>query len=127
MNGLKRNNMMRAYTGFRGTQTVGAIQDQIPEELLKSLTGKQLGILMNVIDSAYKKGKAAAGAEIVDLSREDGAVYINGLGMIEWKEVDAKYEKVEEPYITSGGTNLGVMISHKKIENGRIEAIAKFD
>lgn len=64
MNTLKRKNMMAAYTGFKGHQTVQAVTKQIPEELFDRLTGRELGIVMSAINAAYHSGKADAGAEI---------------------------------------------------------------
>ena len=57
MNTLKYRNMMKAYTGFGGEQTVRAVKDQIPAELFDALTGKQLGTLMSLIYSSYQRGR----------------------------------------------------------------------
>lgn len=57
MNALKTTNMMAAYDGFTGNQTVMAIKAQIPEELWQRLTGRELGIVMSAINSAYHQGK----------------------------------------------------------------------
>ena len=66
MNALKKRNMMAAYDGFTGTQTLAAVMDQVPEELWGRLTGHELGLVMSAINRAYHKGKADAGAEVVD-------------------------------------------------------------
>lgn len=59
MNTLKRKNMMATYEGFRGYQTVSAIQRQIPHELVDRLTGHELGIVMDAISTAYLSGRAS--------------------------------------------------------------------
>lgn len=83
MNARKERNMMEAYKGFEGSQTVNAILSQIPDELLEQLSGKQIGMVMNAIKAAYNDGKASTGAEMID----SNAVYINSLGkIIEWNE-----------------------------------------
>jgi hypothetical protein len=67
MNPLKQRNMMAAYTGFKGYQTVAAIMDQIPSKLYDLLTGRELGIVMNAINEAYHNGRASlAGVDVLD-------------------------------------------------------------
>lgn len=66
MNTLKNKNMMAAYDGFKGTQTVQAITEQIPSKLFERLTGKELGLVMSAVNKAYHNGKASAGATIED-------------------------------------------------------------
>lgn len=61
MNQLKHKNMMASYTGHRGAATMGAILDQVPETLLTTLTGKELGLVMDAINAAYHAGRASHG------------------------------------------------------------------
>lgn len=92
MNTLKQKNMMNTYKGFKGTQTVGEILKQIPDNLLKSLTGKELGLMMNAINTAYHNGKAFMGSEVIDGNKSEGAVWIQCLDKaIEWKNGDLKF------------------------------------
>lgn len=86
MNTLKYNNMMQAYTGFKGQATVADITSRIPASLLDALTGAQLGEMMNAIHRAYQDGKASVGAEVIDSCVSDGAVWVNCLNRaIEWQ------------------------------------------
>lgn len=78
MNTLKSNNMMKAYAGFKGPQTMQHISKLVGPELAELLTGKQLGLVMNAINNAYHEGKASTGAEVID----GEAVYINSLGQL---------------------------------------------
>lgn len=66
MNARKHRNMMAAYTGFKGTRTVAAVQEQIPAELFDRLTGHELGLVMSAVNAAYHNGRASTGAEVVD-------------------------------------------------------------
>lgn len=54
------------YNGSKGTQTVQAVLEQIPGELKLTLTGKQLGLVMSVVNKAYHNGKASCGCEVID-------------------------------------------------------------
>lgn len=86
------NRAIETYTGFKGGATLSAITDQVPEELIERLTGKELGLVMEAINAAFQKGKASTGAEMID----NNAVYINKLDkIIEWNEEGAKYEYQE--------------------------------
>jgi len=63
--------------------TNSAIFAQIPDGLAQSLTADQLTEVANCINKAYHKGKADAGAEMID----SNCVYINSIGrMIEWNK-----------------------------------------
>lgn len=89
MNTLKHKNMMRAYSGFTGTQTLHAITQQIPADLIDALTGWQLGRLMDAITKAYLSGRASTGADVYDDNPLDGAVWINCLSRsIEWRDTN---------------------------------------
>jgi len=66
MNALKKRNMMAAYNGFAGSRTLEAVMAQVPDELWDRLTGRELGIVMTAINASFHKGKASAGAEVVD-------------------------------------------------------------
>ena len=65
MHPIKQRNMRAAYDGHAGDQTVKAVMDGLPADC-GGMTGKQLGIMMSAINAAYHRGKAAAGAEVVD-------------------------------------------------------------
>ena len=61
--------------------TNSAVFAQIPDVLAQSLTADQLTDVANCINAAYHRGKADAGAEMID----DNAVYIGSIGrIIEW-------------------------------------------
>ena len=61
--------------------TNSAVFAQIPDALAQSLTADQLTDVANCINAAYHKGKADAGAEMID----SNCVYINSISrMIEW-------------------------------------------
>lgn len=64
--------MMAAYDGFKGGRTVKAVLDQIPDELQRQLTGKQLGMVMSVVNRAYHNGRASLGG--VDI--QDDCVWL---------------------------------------------------
>lgn len=96
------------------------IWSRIPDTLKERLTGSELAEVIKAMDVSYHAGKASAGAEVVDASREDGAVYINGLGMIEWKEIGAEYETVVE------SNGISTIYRPQKIKNGEIKAAVKF-
>lgn len=67
MNTIKHKNMMASYTGFAGTQTMSAVQSQIPTELYQRLTGHELGLVMSAINTAYHNGRASLGGfDLVD-------------------------------------------------------------
>ena len=67
MNKIKENNMMNAYKGFKGHQTVTHIKSMIPDFLKDRLTGAELGEVMNAINSAYHAGRATLkGIDVVD-------------------------------------------------------------
>jgi hypothetical protein len=82
MNTLKRKNAMEYYDGFKGVQTVNAVMQEIPDELADSLTGKQLGMVMSAVNSAYHNGRDSTGAEMLG----NDTVYISSQGkIITWK------------------------------------------
>lgn len=65
------------------SDTNNAVFARIPDALVQSLTAEQLTEVANCINHAYHRGKAAAGAEMIDKR----CVYINSIGrMIEWDE-----------------------------------------
>ncbi len=66
MNALKSKNMMAAYKGFKGDRTLESVMSFIPDVLMERLTGRELGEVMNAVNTAFHSGKAAAGAEVVD-------------------------------------------------------------
>lgn len=73
------------------------IWEMIPEELVQNLTAKQLAMVMDLMDRSYHNGRASAGAEVIDDSKTNGAVYVNCIGLtIEWNEEGAEYEIVTE-------------------------------
>ena len=52
---------MAAYSGHAGPVTVGAILEQIPQELQDRLTGHELGLVMSAVNTAYHNGRASHG------------------------------------------------------------------
>jgi hypothetical protein len=62
----KWNRVLASYDGFAGPATVSAILDQIPAELKSELTGRQLGLVMKAVNSAYHNGRVAAEGEIAE-------------------------------------------------------------
>jgi len=78
MNTLKHKNMVNAYNGFLGPITKADIMRHIPDYLIGKLTGKELGLVMAAVNSAYHSGKRIAGADIID----GDAIWINKLGHI---------------------------------------------
>jgi hypothetical protein len=63
--------MMSTYDGFKGERTVESVLSQIPAELQKQLTGKQLGMVMSAVNKAYHNGKASLGG----ISIEDDCIW----------------------------------------------------
>lgn len=68
----------RSRGGFCGTTTVAAVEAHLPTELFCELTGRQIGIVMAACNAAFHRGKAAAGAEMID----NDAVWIASRGII---------------------------------------------
>lgn len=106
---IKLNRAMELYTGFKGAGTYSEVENQLPEKLVDELTGAQLALVMQAINTAYQKGKASTGAEMID----NNAVYINKLNkVIEWNEEGAEY--VRET-VTEDGYKV---TRSRKIKNG---------
>lgn len=109
---IKLNRAMELYTGFKGTATYSAVEKQLPEKLVNELTGAQLALVMQAINTAYQKGKASTGAEMID----NNAVYIEKLDkVIERNEEGAEYTRetvVENGYrvTRSRKTKDGVLV-----------------
>jgi len=76
MNSLKRKNMLNAYDGFCGTQTLQAVENQITDELFDRLTGRELGLVMSAINKAYHNGKASLGG----IDRVDDGYWLPDVG-----------------------------------------------
>ncbi len=109
---IKMNRAIETYTGFKGGATLSAITDQVPEELIERLTGKEIALVMQAINEAYQKGKASTGAEMID----NNAVYINNLGkVIEWEEEGAEWERQE---VKDLSTYSGKRIVPVKVKDG---------
>ena len=73
----KYRRMMVTYGGHKGTATVAAVLDGIPDVLM-SLTGAQLGVVMSAVNAAYHRGRASCQAEVID----GDAVWIAPLGRL---------------------------------------------
>lgn len=100
----------KIYNGFKGSDTLAAVFEQIPDDLAQELTAKQIAAVAELINKAYHKGRASTGAEVV----EANAVYVDSLGkIIEWNEEGAEYERVEEK--TADGCTV---VKHKKVKDG---------
>lgn len=52
---------MDAYNGHNGPVTLAAVEDQIPDELRQRLTGREYGLVMSVVNTAYHNGRASHG------------------------------------------------------------------
>lgn len=90
---IKLNRAYDMYTGFKGRETVGKVFRRIPDELVQSLTAKQIAAVAEIVAQAYEDGRASTGAEMID----NNAVYINSLDkVIEWNEEGAEYKRVQE-------------------------------
>ena len=78
----KHQTAMSIYNGHKGESTVKAVWSFVPQELQESLTGKELGLVLNAINAAYQAGKASTGAEKID----NNAVYVDGK-IVEYKQI----------------------------------------
>ena len=58
MTNIKAVRALKEYKGFRGSQTMWAILNQIPDNLKEQLTSKQIGEMMTIIDNSYQQGRA---------------------------------------------------------------------
>jgi hypothetical protein len=76
----------------KGPITTQAVLDQIPAQLTRELSSRQLAMIGDAINQAYHNGRASTGAEVIDESITDGAVWINCIDRaIEWrKQPDGK-------------------------------------
>jgi len=63
---IKITRAIKTYDGFKGQQTVSAVLAQVPDELIETLTGKQIGQIMSAINKAYHNGGAATGTDVID-------------------------------------------------------------
>ena len=69
----------------KGPVTTKAVLEQIPQALIPTLSSTQLAMIADAINTAYHAGRASAGAEVIDESPTDGAVWINCINRaIEW-------------------------------------------
>ena len=78
---VKRRTAEKFYDGHKGETSLAAVWAQIPDELKARCTGRELGIIMSVINKAYHAGAASTHAEKID----NDAVYVDGYGIIELK------------------------------------------
>jgi len=63
----RHTRMMATYKGFSGPRTVEAVLAQIPEDLQGRLTGRELGMVMTAVNTAYHNGRAShQGIDICD-------------------------------------------------------------
>ncbi|WP_029458257.1 hypothetical protein [Solidesulfovibrio alcoholivorans] len=91
MDSRKCCNMMAAYQGFAGHETVRAVMAQVPGELASRLTGEELGIVMTAVHKAYHAGRASSGADVYDASPVDGAAWIDAIGRsVYWREQEGR-------------------------------------
>ena len=58
--------MMSNYDGLAGLRTVEAALAQIPADLQRRLTGKELGMVMSAVNAAYHNGRASARADVIN-------------------------------------------------------------
>lgn len=91
---IKLNRAIKTANVFKGSSTVSAIMEQVPEQLIKNLSSKDLAIVIESVNKAYHNGRTSTGAEMIDTN----CVWVNGINkMIEWNEEGAEYQKVTEP------------------------------
>jgi len=55
-----------AYDGFHGRITMEAVEAFVGAELHKRLTGREYGLALSAVNTAFHAGKKAQGAEVVD-------------------------------------------------------------
>lgn len=70
----KRARMMAEF-GKDYPEVTKAVFNQIPEELVNKLTGKELGMIMALMDNSYHAGKKSCGAEV-----DGDGIWIDKLG-----------------------------------------------
>lgn len=88
---IKLQRAIKQANIFKGETTVSAIKNQLPESLLESLNSKDIAIVLESIDKAYKLGQKSTGASMID----SNCVWIESLNKgIEWNEVGAKFESL---------------------------------
>jgi hypothetical protein len=76
MNSLKYKNALRNFSGHQGQRTIDAILAEIGPELVDTLTGAQLGKIMDAMQRARANAKAEnCGFDLVDGS----ALWIPGV------------------------------------------------
>ena len=89
----KEKRMMAAYGGFRGSRTVSDIQALIPDRAWETMTGEQLGLMMQAISASYHKGRASMGGlDLCDDAVWFPASMIGGDGaLISIEDIRANY------------------------------------
>lgn len=110
----------KIYNGFKGSGTLAAVFEQVPDDLAQELTANQIADVAELINKAYHKGRASTGAEAVEVN----AVYVDSLEkIIEWNEEGAEYERVEEK--TADGCTV---VKNKKVKDGvLVPGICEYD
>jgi hypothetical protein len=63
MNALKYRNYAKAV-GHPSNQGPGLILDLFPKQLLRELTGRQIGLVVRLLEATYMDGWSAAGGGI---------------------------------------------------------------
>lgn len=113
----KLNRAAELYSGFKGPQTLQSILDQVPDELVDTLTSRQLALVMEAVHKAYHAGKASTGAEMID----DNVVWINSLNRgIEWTEEGAEYERQEVTEMLDCGRT-SKTFKYSKVKDGTLK------
>jgi len=72
---VKLEEALSKSTIHKGGSTVSAILEQIPSNLIDRLSSDDIACIIDIVDKAYKKGKASTGAEMID----NDTVWINHL------------------------------------------------
>lgn len=83
------NAVMANYTGHNGPVTMDAVKEGIPDELAERLTGGEYGLVMSAVNNAYHRGKAKAGAELIDgdaVSVDDKLYPLTILRKLSWED-----------------------------------------
>jgi len=85
---IKINRACRLGHWHKGPNTQGAVLAQLPQQLLGTLTSRDIALVCDAINTAYHNGKASCGCEVID----GEAIFINKLGNLYELEDIAKLQ-----------------------------------
>jgi len=72
---VKLEDSLSKVSVHKGNSTISDILNQIPSELMEKLSPDDIAQIIEIIDKAYKNGRASTGAEMID----NDTVWINYL------------------------------------------------